>query len=257
MYLSIITVTWNSEQHISEQIRSVISGCAGISFEQLVVDNGSSDRTVEIIKKDFPEIQLIANNQNQGFSAANNQAAERASGKYLLFLNADMKVGEGSLSKLVAWMDEHPDVGIVGPKLTDEQGQLNLNALPRRFPTLLNQLAIILKIPHLFPRVLNHYLYHDLDFTKEQEVDSVRGSCMLVRREIIKSLGWAFDPRYFIWFEDVDLCREATKLKWKVMYTPVVSCVDLVGTSFKKRNFWWKQFQLIRSMITYFWKWGI
>ena len=254
MDLSIITVTWNSSKHIAEQIRSVISACGGISFEQIVVDNRSSDDTVETVKK-FPSVQLIQNKKNQGFSFANNQAATIAQGEFFLFLNADMRLEQGSIKKWIEWMKARPAVGISGCRLLTEYGKLNFNATPRRFPTWFDQLMVILKLPHLFPSFLNTYLYRDKDFNQEQAVDSVRGSCMLVRREFIQKLGYTFDPRYFVWFEDVDVCREAKRLGYTVMYTPIVSAVDAVGSSFKKRNIVWKQYQLIRSMFTYFWKW--
>ena len=95
----------------------------------------------------------------------------------------------------------------------------------------------------------------DFNSDSEQEVDSVRGSFMLVRRELIDKLGWGFDPRYFFWFEDVDLCREAKRLGFKVVYTPIVSCVDYFGQSFKQRTSIWKQKIFSRSMLTYFQKW--
>jgi GT2 family glycosyltransferase len=260
MDLSVITVTWNSEKYIAEQIRSVISACAGISFEQFVVDNGSSDGTVSIVetpRQGGTPVRLIKNNHNAGFAKANNQAAKMAEGDYILFLNPDMRLTEGSLATWLNWMRERPQVGISGCRLITKGGELNIEAMPRRFPTLWDQLMVILKIPHFFPGVLNNYLYCDKDFNQEQTVDSVRGSCMLVRREIIERLGFAFDPRYYFWFEDVDLCRETKRLGFDAIYTPIVSAVDAVGTSFKKRNVVWKQFQLIRSMIKYFWKWGI
>ena len=95
----------------------------------------------------------------------------------------------------------------------------------------------------------------DFNPNLEQEVDSVRGSFMLVRRELIEKLGWGFDPRYFFWFEDVDLCREAKRLGFKVVYTPIISCVDYFGQSFKQRTSIWKQKVFSRSMLTYFQKW--
>lgn len=255
MDLSIISATWNSKEHIAEQIKSVRSGCQNISFEQFVVDNGSTDGTADLVARDFPEIKLIRNIDNAGFSAANNQAVKKATGEFLLFLNPDMRVTPGSLDKLIAWMRQHPNVGIASCKLTDEQGCVNTAALPRRFPGALDQLAIILKIPHVFPGVLNKYLYKGFDAGKEQEVDSVRGSFMLMRREISDRLGWAFDPRYYIWFEDVDICREARRFGLKVMYTPIISCVDYIGQSFKQRATFWKQKQVTKSMLTYFKKW--
>ncbi|MBI2990248.1 MAG: glycosyltransferase family 2 protein [Candidatus Magasanikbacteria bacterium] len=255
MDLSVITVTWNSSELIGGQIQSVISGFSDISCEQIVVDNNSSDNTVSLIKNNFSHLTLIENKSNFGFAAANNQGFNISSGEYILFLNPDMRLEEKSLDRIIAWMRRNPKVGIASPRLVDETGRLNLDAKPRRFPTLLNQLALILKIPHLFPRVLDSYLMKDFDPDKEQELDSVRGSFMLVRRDFLDKLGWAFDPRYFFWFEDVDLCREAKRLGYTVMYTPVVSCLDYVGQSIKKRDSLWKQKMFTRSMLSYFQKW--
>lgn len=257
MDLSVITVTWNSAELIDEQIKSVKAGCKNVSFEQFIVDNASTDKTAERIVSEFPEVKLIKNDKNTGFAFPNNQAAKLAQGEFLLFLNPDMRVAEGSLDKMVEWMRAHPDVGLASCKLLDEHGNLNKDALPRRFPTVWNQLAIILKLPHLFSGILNNYLFKDFNPEVEQEVDSVRGSFMMMRREVYEKLGWAFDPRYFIWFEDVDLCREVKKMGLKVVYTPIISCIDYVGQSFKKRNTLWKQKQFIKSMAQYFWKWRI
>ena len=155
MDLSIITVTWNSADLIGEQIKSVTTGCKNISFEQFVVDNASTDKTTEIIANEFSEIKLIKNDKNTGFAFPNNQAAKLAQGEFLLFLNPDMRVEEGSLDKMVEWMRNHRDVGLASCKLVDEQGNLNVNALPRRFPTVWDQVAIILKLPHLFPNIVS------------------------------------------------------------------------------------------------------
>ena len=262
MDLSVITVTWNAEEHIAEQIRSVFSGCKNISCEEIVVDNGSTDKTVEIVFSGFPiksgmtnTVKVIENKQNFGFGAANNRGVEISKGEFLLFLNPDMKVSLGSLDIIVKWMKDHPDAGIASVKLVDEQGQVNRDAMPRRFPKVWEQVALILKAPHIFPHMLHGYLMHHFDADKEQEVDSVRGSFMLMRRELIDKLGWAFDPRYFIWYEDVDICREAKRLGWKVMYTPVVSCIDYVGQAFKKQPTLLKQKRFTKSMLVYFQKW--
>ncbi|TSC85000.1 MAG: Glycosyl transferase family 2 [Parcubacteria group bacterium Gr01-1014_13] len=254
MDLSVITVTWNGAELIEKQIKSVKAGCKNISFEEIIVDNASTDNTVELIEK-TGGVRLLKNEKNRGFGSPNNQAAKLAMGEFLLFLNPDMLVEEGSLDKMVDWMRSHPDVGLASCKLVDQHGKLNRSALPRRFPTIWDQLAIILKLPHLFPNIVDNYLFKDFNPDIEQEVDSVRGSFMIMRRQVYEKLGWAFDPRYFIWFEDVDLCREVKKMGLKVVYTPVISCVDYVGQSFKKINFFWKQKQFIKSMVQYFWKW--
>ncbi len=256
MRLSVITVTWNSKDFILKQIQSVKDAVKNNSIEQIVVDNGSADGMAEVITEKFPDVRVIVNKENKGFGAANNQGVLISKGEYVLFLNPDMVLHPGSLDMFVEWMDKNTGVGIASPRLLDKQGNFNRDTAPRRFPRVWEQLAIVLKLPHVFPRLLDAYRMKGFDSSREQEVDSVQGSCMLVRRELIEKLGYAFDPRYFIWFEDVDLCREANRLGFMVMYTPVISAIDYSGQSFKKRTTWWKQKQFITSMIVYFRKWG-
>ncbi len=253
--LSIITVTWNAEEEISRQIKSVVSGCRNISFEQIVIDNGSKDKTIEIIERNFPQVKLIKNDSNTGFGFPNNQGVKISTGEFLLFLNPDMQAQDESLDKMVEWMRSHPEVGLASSKLVDENGNFNEDAKPRRFPKVWEMVALIFKIPHLMPQILDNYYMKDFDPNKEQEVPSVRGSFMIMRREVYEKLGWVFDPRYFIWFEDVDTCREVWKLGYKVMYTPIISCTDFIGQSFKKRDTYWKQKNFTKSMLQYFQKW--
>lgn len=255
MDLSVITVTWNSKDQIERQIRSVISGCNNINFEEIIIDNASNDGTVDFIKQNFPSVKMIVNEKNLGFGAANNQGVKIASGDFFLFLNPDMKILPESLDKILDWMKQNPKIGVASCKLVDKNGQLNREATPRRFPKLWEQLALILKIPHFFPNILDQYQMKDFDGEKEQEVDSVRGAFMLVRRELIEKLGWGFDPRYYIWYEDVDICRECWRNGFKVVYTPIIECVDYIGQSFKKRDTYWKQKNFTKSMLQYFQKW--
>ena len=253
--LSVITVTWNSAELISKQIASVVSGCENITHEQFVSDNGSTDQTCSLIEQEFPHVTLIENKENIGFAAANNKALEQATGEFVLFLNPDMRVTKRRLDAMVSWMRNNADVGLASCKLVDENGDLHKDAQPRRLPRLWEMLAMILKIPHVFPGLLSRYMMAGFDADKEVDVDSVRGSFMLVRKKLLDQLGFGFDPRYFIWFEDVDLCREIQRLGYRVVHTPVISCVDYVGQSFKKRDTLWKQKKFTRSMLTYFQKW--
>lgn len=255
MDLSVITVTLNDRGIIAGQLKSVQAGAKEISIEQFMVDNGSNDGTPDYLAKEFPGIRLIRNSTNTGFGRANNQAAAMANGDFILFLNPDMRIEERGLDKMVGWMRKNPDVGIASCKLVDESGKFNEKAKPRRFPSVFDQVMILLKIPHLFPRVLNSYMYSDFDPDSAREVDSVRGSFLMMRRELYEKLGWAFDPRYFIWFEDVDICRECNKAGLKVFYTPIISCVDFVGQTFKKMPTVWKQRNFTKSMLQYFQKW--
>lgn len=254
MKLSVITVTWNNEDQIRTCIESVLSACQTCEFEHYIVDNGSTDATVAIVRS-YPHTQLITNEYNAGFSHANNQAVLEATGEYVLFLNADMRLAVGSMNTMLDWMDSRPEVGLASPKLINEHGELNVEATPRRFPRLWEQVSLILKLIHVFPGMLNKYHMREFDPDREQQVDSVRGSFMLVRKSILDSLGWGFDPRYFIWYEDVDLCREVWAMGKEVVYTPVITAVDFVGQSFKQRTSVWKQQQFTKSMLLYFQKW--
>lgn len=255
MELSIITVNTNDREKILEQIKSVRLAAEGVVYEQIVSNNGSTDGSVAVIKEQYPEVKIIENGKNIGFGAANNSAFKISSGEFVLCLNPDMRLLPGSLRILLDWMAAHKGVGIVSPKLVDEKGVFNDGTKPRRLPRVSDQIAVLLKLPHLFPHILDGYLYKNFDFDKEQEVDSVRGSFMLMRREFLDKLGWMFDPRYFIWFEDVDICREAWRNGYKVVYTPVISCIDYIGQTFKRLPGLQKQKWFTGSMVKYFKKW--
>lgn len=255
MELSVITVNINDKENMLNQVESVRLAADGVVYEQIISDNGSSDNSIAEIRARYPEVKIVENSKNIGFGAANNNAFNISTGEFVLCLNPDMRLVPGSLKILLDWMRVHKEVGIVSPKLVDEKGVFNEGAKPRRFPRLIDQVAILLKLPHLFPHVLDSYLYKNFDSNKEQEVDSVRGSFMLTRRAFLDKLGWAFDPRYFIWFEDVDICREAWRNGYKVMYTPIISCVDYVGQTFKRLPSLQKQKWFTASMAKYFQKW--
>lgn len=255
MDLSIVTVTWNSNKLIGKQIRSVREGCRTISYEHIIIDNASSDNTGELIRTEFSEVLFIQNRKNIGFGAANNAGAHKAKGEFILFLNPDMRVSPGSLDIMVTWMREHPEVGLASCLLTDENGKPHPEAQPRRFPGFIDQLATIFHAQGVAPKAFERYMFNEFDPNKEQMVDSIRGSFMVMRREVYEKLGWAFDPRFYIWFEDVDICREVWRLGYTVMHTPVISCIDMVGQSFKKRTSFWKHKQFTESMVIYFKKW--
>jgi GT2 family glycosyltransferase len=256
MDLSVLTVTWNSREHVLEQVRSVRSACSAISCEQLVFDNASADGTAAALAAELPDLPVTASDRNLGFGAANNALANAARGDFFLLLNPDMRlVDEGALDALVAWARSHPRAGIVSCRLVDDRGAFNRNTAPKRFPRVIDRVVILLKLHLLFPSLLDRYLWRDFDETREQQVDSVQGSFLLLRREVYEKQGRLFDPRYFIWFEDVDLCREVHALGWEVWYTPAVRCVDYRGRSFAKRPVLWQQRAFTRSMLQYSRKW--
>jgi len=252
MDLSVIIVSWNVREKLKNNLAALFLSQGQVSFEVFVVDNNSADQSAAMVKKDFSQVNLIANEQNLGFARANNQAIKRSVGRYILLLNPDMKVFPDTLSNLVKWLDSHGEAMVTGAKLIDEAGSIVKQV--RRFPKIGDQLAIVLKLPHLLPKVLDKYIIADFNYEQEQKVDSIRGSFFAIRREAIGKIGF-LDERYFVWFEEVDYCRRVSLAGGEVWYTPTVKCVDYVGQSFKQLPGGRSQKYFRNSMLAYFKKW--
>ncbi len=251
MDLSIVIVSWNVKEKLRECLRSVEETAQNFRCEVFVVDNDSKDGTVAMIEKEFPLVHVIANNFNAGFAKANNQAIRLSQGRYVLLLNPDMRVFPGALQNMVKFMDEprNAKVGVAGCHLVTEAGETVPHV--RRFPTLKDQLAIMLKVSHLFPHVLDSYMMPEFDYSKEARVDSIRGSFFMIRREVLNKIG-LLDEGFFIWFEEVDFCKRTIAAGYEIAYTPVAKAVDYVGQSFKQVKFYPKQKMFTRSMVYYF-----
>lgn len=257
MDLSVVIVSWKVKDKLKENLTALFNSQGDFKFEVFVVDNNSADGTVEMIKAEFPSVLLIANSDNRGFAAANNQALELASGNYVLLLNPDMQVNADTLAKVLVWAKNNPQATVVGTKLVNGQGEVVKQI--RRFPKLADQLAVTLKLPHFFPGIINKYLCSKFDYNQSAKVDSIRGAFFLINRENYKKISGReiplLDERYFIWFEEVDFCREVYKMGGEVWYTPVASCLDYVGQSFKQVNRGKTQGYFSDSMLKYFQKW--
>lgn len=254
MDLSIIIVSWNVKDLLRENLKAIYSNTQNLDFEVIVVDNNSADDTIVMVKTEFEQVTLINNSENKGFAAGNNQGIKIAKGDYILLLNPDMRVNNNTLSGMIAWMRKHDDVGVATCKLLKADGTIIPHV--RRYPTVWDQSAIVLKIAHLFPKLLDKYLWRDFDYSKEAEVDSVRGSFFMMPCEVVQKLG-GLDERYFIWFEEVDFCRQVKQAGYKVMYTPVVECIDYVGKSFSQVQRYKTQMMFTDSMLKYFKKWHL
>lgn len=251
MDLSIIIVSWNVREKLKDNLRAIYES-RNINFEVFAVDNNSHDKTAEMVKKDYPQVKLIANRENLGFARACNQAIKQAKGRHILLLNPDMRVFDDTLSNMVSWLDHHEQAWVAGCRLIDESARLIKQI--RRFPALADQLAIILKLPHIFPGILNKYLRSDFDYSKSSPVDSIRGGFFMIRKETIKKVG-LLDERFFLWFEEVDYCRRVKMAGGEVWYTPNAECIDLIGQSFKQVENMVKQKYFRDSMLEYFKKW--
>ncbi len=258
MELSIIIVSWKVREKLRANLSALFSAQSSLRSEIFVVDNDSRDGTAQMVKEEFPSVRLIANDSNRGFAAANNQALKLAAGQFILLLNPDMQVEPDTLEKALAWAKSNSQATVCGCQLLDIDGRTIKQV--RRFPRFSDQLLVTLKIPHIFPAAVKGYMQAGFDYGKPAKVDSIRGAFFLINREAYRRISGGQEPfldeRYFLWFEEVDFCREVYRLGGEVWYTPAASCQDQVGQSFRQVDRPQAQEYFRRSMLAYFEKWG-
>lgn len=219
MKLSIIIVSWNVKGDLADCIRSIGDNRPCCDYEVIVVDNASSDGSAEMVEERYPEVRLLANEENLGFATGNNVGIGKSRGEYLLLLNPDTIVHSGSLDALVKFMDENADVGVCGPKLLNTDGTTQPSA--RGFPTLrgvVHCFTIMRAIP-IFHRCYNSWMMRDFAHDKQTDVDQVMGAALMVRRSIFEALG-GMDESFFMYYEEVDLCYRIKQSGWRVVFTP-------------------------------------
>jgi hypothetical protein len=196
-----------------------------LSFEVIVVDNNSQDGVVEMLREEYPEITLVENQENAGYTRPMNQAMRLGAGRYLLQLNPDTLILPEAIDRLVAFMDQQPEVGICGPKVLNRDRTLQ-KPCRRGEPRPWAVLTYFLGLSSLFPRspLFSQYLLTYLDEDEIHEVDGVAGSCMLASRLLIDKIGY-LDERYFAYQEDADFCFRARQSGWKVYYLPTAQII--------------------------------
>lgn len=249
--LGIVIVNWNVKDLLAKNLDALRVSEGPFSARIIVVDNASSDGSKELFQ-DGLDFVYVYNDKNLGFAKGVNQGIAKANARHVLLLNPDMKVQPDALAKTISYLDAHPDVGVLGGRLTSMDGATYPSV--RRLPDVWSQTATMLQLPKLFPKILDRYMATDFDYTKEQEAPSVRGSYFAISNAALRKLG-GLDERYFIWFEEVDYCHQALRSGFKVMYAPDIVASDFVGRSFAQRKLFWKQKQFTKSMSQYFWKW--
>lgn len=252
MDFSIIIVSWNVKEALRVNLQSILQSNQQATVEIIVIDNASKDGTVEMIQSEFPSVQIIANQTNVGFAKASNQGLKKAVGDYLILLNPDMKIFPETLGNIKQWLDKNPEADVTGIQLVDEQEKIVRHV--RHFPTFFDQAVIILKLPHLFPRLLDLYLLRDFNYSGASQVDSIRGAFFVIRKSSLEKYG-LLDERYFLWFEEVDYCRAVKQHGGQVWYTPEAVAIDYVGQSFSQLPRSTKQSYFRNSMLAYFKKW--
>jgi hypothetical protein len=230
--VSTIIVNYNTETLLPEAISALLKSSHAVKMQAIIVDNASKDNSIKLIREHYPEFKLIENKINVGFGRANNQALEFASGRYILLLNTDAFVSEDTVQKTVAYMDGNPKCGILGVKLIGRDGSLQPSA--RYFPTPWNRFLSRTGLNRLFKKtqMVDNMNWDHADI---RSCDWVPGCYYLIRREVVEQVG-LFDPRYFLYYEEVDHCFSAKKAGWDVVFYPSTSVIHLGGESAKSEG---------------------
>lgn len=226
--LSIAIVSYNTRTILLNCIHSIYETTGDLSLEIIVVDNGSRDGSPEAVQASFPGARVIANRDNRGFAKAVNQALAASSGRYFLLLNSDTIMGEGALARMVAHLDAHAETGGLGCLQKTAEGRRIRSAFA--FPGLREHVLNIRFFRALAPGAVGKEASPGGDPRAPREVDWVNGACLMVRTDVLRTLG-GLDERYFMYFEDVDLCLRLKRLGYRVTYLPEAQIVHLVGRS--------------------------
>lgn len=231
MDLSHIIVNYHNSDLLTDCIESIYKTVNAVEFEIIVINNSLNDTGIDEVKKKFPGIKLVQNKTNVGFARANNQAFKISKGNVLLFLNPDVILTKEAVNNMFAYLNANQETGILGPKILDPGGtlQYSCRSFPYIWTGLFNRYSLMTK---LFPN--NHftkkYLLTDFDHKEIREVDWLSGSCMMISKGIFKKSG-LFDENYFIFNEDVDLCKTVKNHGFKVVYYPCAKIYHHITSS--------------------------
>ena len=236
MKLSVIIVSYNVKFFLEQCLRSCIKATQNLEAEIIVVDNNSVDESTEMVKKKFPNISLIHNQKNVGFSKANNQAILKAKGEFILLLNPDTLVEEDAFEKATLFMSEEKEVGAVGVQMIDGKGEF-LDESKRGIPDFQTSIFKFLGLHKFFPnsKILNNYYLGNLDKNKRHEVEVLVGAFMLIRRSVLDKIG-LLDEQFFMYWEDTDLCMRIVKKGYKNYYLGDVKIIHYKGESNKRHT---------------------
>ncbi len=236
--LSIVIVSWNVKSLLRDCLSSIFAHKDELEIEVFVVDNASQDETCAMVRKHYPQVNLIQNKTNLGFTKANNQAIRVANGKYILVLNPDTIIRPKALTNMLDFIKENPRCGALGPRLLNPNGSLQLSC--RSFPNLRTQLYTTLFLDVLFPKskLFGQYLMSYWPHDELKEVDQPMGAAVLFRKETLDQVG-LFDENIFVFQDEVDLCYRIKRAGWKIFFTPESQIVHYGGQSFKQ----WKGIQ--------------
>ena len=233
--VSIIVVSYNTREVLRQCIHSIIEESTGLAVEIMVVDNASTDGSPEMISAEFPEILLLRSKVNLGFGAANNLALERARGRYFVLLNSDAFFTSGALGRAIQHMDETPECGLGGARLIGRDGSPQPSS--RCFHSVLNDLLVLSGLAARYPksRFFGRFDRTWADPNVPACVDWVPGAFCILRPEALRRVG-LFDPAFFLYYEEVDLCLRLKRAGFAVWHWPDIVVVHIGGESSRGRT---------------------
>jgi GT2 family glycosyltransferase len=231
--ISIIIVNWNTKALLLGCLHSLMLSVGNVSNEIIVVDNASSDGSVETVRQQYPYVTIIQNNQNLGFAKANNIGIRQSKGRYICLINSDVIVKSHSLEQMHSYMDQNPTVGILGPKLLWPDLTLQLSC--RSFPSLWNNLTSATGLTKLFPKsklfCAEHMAFFEHDSIRK--VDALTGAFLMVRAEAISRVG-LLDEDFFMYGEETDWCKRFWKADYEVAFFPEAEVIHYGAGSSSK-----------------------
>ena len=236
MKLSIVIVNYNVKYFLEQCLHSVMNAMNGLECEVFVIDNNSVDGSIRMVKEKFPEVHLIENKVNIGFSKANNQAIRKSKGEYILLLNPDTLVEDDTLRKVIGFMDSHPDAGGLGVKMIDGKGKF-LPESKRSLPSPTVSFFKIFGVSSIFPksRLFGKYHLGYLDRDKIHQIEVLAGAFMLIRKQVLDKIG-LLDEAFFMYGEDIDLSYRITQAGYHNYYFPETRIIHYKGESTKKSS---------------------
>jgi GT2 family glycosyltransferase len=229
--LSVVIVSYNAREYLRRCLRSLLEHTRGLEYEVVVVDNASQDGSADMVAEEFPSVRLLRQPTNAGLSTALNQGIRLSSGEMTVLLNPDVELRDNPFPLMARYLRDHPDVGILGPRILDDDGALQLSC--RRFPSFsvvfFNRYSLLTR---LFPRnpFSTRYLMTDFDHGVTAEVDWLSLACWMAPRRLFDEVG-LLDEGYFLYNEDVDFCQRVHRAGRKAVYFPEVSVVHRIGGS--------------------------
>ncbi|MBK7317616.1 glycosyltransferase family 2 protein [Candidatus Villigracilis affinis] len=250
--ISICITNYNAKDFLRDCLRSIYGTTDTLTFEIIVVDNFSGDGGPEMIRAEFPDVKLLTNEGNTGFTRPYNQAMRLAQGRHVVILNPDTVIFPNAFAELVGFLDSHPEVGIVSPKVLNRDGTLQKQcrrseARPWDAICYFSGLSRLFPNDKRFAGYLMTYLPEDLT----HEAEAVSGSCMVVRREVVEQIGY-FDEDFFAYQEDTDYCRRTRLAGWKIFYVPTAQITHYGGEGGSKVQPYRTIIEWHRSYYLYF-----